>query len=61
MKKIVLSILVLMLAGPAMAIDVNFMAVQEGTTGVVQIWYDANSPPGKLPRAFALDITVDSG
>ena len=61
MKKIVLSILVLMLAGSAMAAkDVNFVAVHEGTTGVVRIYYDANSPPGPLPRAFALDITVDN-
>lgn len=60
MKKIVLSILVLMLAAPAMAIDVTFTAVHEGTTGVVRIYYDANSPPGALPRAFALDITVDN-
>jgi hypothetical protein len=58
MKKIVLSMLVLMLAAPAMATDCNIMAVPEGTTGVVQIWYDAT---GALPRAFALDITVDSG
>ena len=60
MKKIVLGMLVLMLAAPAMAIDVTFTAVHEGTTGVVRIYYDANSPPGALPRAFALDITVDN-
>jgi hypothetical protein len=61
MKKIVLSMLVLMLAVPAMAAkDVNFIAVDEGA-GVVAIYYDANSPPGPLPRAFALDVTVDSG
>jgi hypothetical protein len=61
MKKIVLSMLVLMLAVPAMAAkDVNFIAVHEGS-GVVAIYYDANSPPGPLPRAFALDVTVDTG
>jgi len=60
MKKIVLSILVLMLAGSAMAAkDVNFIAVDEGA-GVVAIYYDSNTS-GPLPRAFALDVTVDSG
>jgi hypothetical protein len=61
MKKIVLGILVLMLAAPAMAIqDVDFVAVHEGA-GVVAIYYDSNTPPGPLPRAFALDVTVDDG
>ena len=61
MKKIVLSIVVLMLAAPAMAIqDVNFVVVDEGA-GVVAIYYDSNSPPGPLPRAFSLDVTVDDG
>ncbi|MHC4148633.1 MAG: hypothetical protein ACYSR5_04020, partial [Planctomycetota bacterium] len=59
MKKIVLSILVLMLAGSAMAAkDVNFIAVDEGA-GVVAIYYDSNTS-GPLPRAFALDVSVDS-
>ncbi len=61
MKKIVLGILVLMLAAPAMAIqDVDFVAVHDGA-GVVAIYYDSNTPPGPLPRAFALDVTVDNG
>ena len=60
MKKIVLSILVLMLAGSAMAAkDVNFIAIDEGA-GVVAIYYDSNTS-GPLPRAFALDVTVDTG
>ena len=56
MKKIVL-IAVLLLAAPSMA-AVNFTAVPE-TCGAA-IYYDATGE-GELVRAFALDITVDSG
>jgi len=58
MKKIILVVVILALATPAMAvIDIN--AVDEGS-GVVRIDYDA-SGHGQLPRAFALNITVDAG
>lgn len=56
MKKIVL-IAMLLLAAPAMA-DVNFTIVPE--TGGAAINYDASGET-ELVRAFALDITVDSG
>lgn len=60
MKKIIFLALLVMVA-PAMATDVDFSAVQEGSTPIVRIYYDSNTPPGPLPRAFALDITVDNG
>ncbi|UCC22034.1 MAG: hypothetical protein JSW23_09545 [Planctomycetota bacterium] len=59
MKKIVL-IAMLLLAAPAMAV-VTITPVQEGTTAVVAINYDASVGETELVRAFALDITVDSG
>jgi hypothetical protein len=60
MKKMMFLAL-LVLAAPVMANDVNFVVVPEGTSGIVAIYYDSNTPPGPLPRAFALDISVDSG
>jgi hypothetical protein len=56
MRKIVLAV-VLMLAVPSVA-AVNFTAVDE-TCGAA-IYYNATGEPN-LVRAFALDITVDSG
>jgi len=58
MKKIVFALVALVVAVPAMASQVDVNAVQVGTTLEVEITYEATSG---LPRAFALDITVDSG
>ena len=58
MKKIVFALVAIVVAAPAMAGDVDVNAVQVGTTFEVEITYEATSG---LPRAFGLDITVDSG
>ena len=58
MKKVVFVLVALVVAAPAFGDAVDITAAQVGSTPVVTITYNA---PGKLPRAFALDITVDSG
>jgi len=57
MKKIILVVLMLALATPAMA-TVTITATDEGG-GVVRINY--NSAGQQLPRAFALNVTVSAG
>lgn len=57
MKKIVLVLAVLLFAAPAMA-TVSITCTADGNE--VSVWYDATSET-ELVRAFALDITTDSG
>lgn len=57
MKKILLTLVVLMLASPAWA-TVIITAAQVGDTNEVVISYDANSE-ATLPRAFSLNIQLD--
>ena len=57
MKKIVFVLVALVVACPAFGDAVDINAIQVGSTADVDITYSA---PGKLPRAFALNITVDS-
>lgn len=57
MKKVSLVIVMLVLAAPAMAV-VEIIAVDEGS-GVVRI--DYNNTDAQRVRAFALDISVDTG
>ena len=59
MKKIILALTILAIAVPAVADTVTVTAVDEGE-GVVALSY-AVVPGPNLPRAFALDITVDAG
>ncbi len=56
MKKIIVALVVLAIAAPAMATDVD--AVQIGGSEV-KITYDASGDP-ELVRAFGIDITLDS-
>jgi hypothetical protein len=49
---------VLLFAAPALA-GVTVSAVQVGDTNVVEIRYEMDGGDANLPRAFALDITVD--
>ncbi|MHC4571320.1 MAG: PASTA domain-containing protein [Planctomycetota bacterium] len=58
MKKITIVLAVLMLAAPAMAV-VTLTATESGL-GEIDITAET-SGEGTLPRAFALDIVVDSG
>jgi hypothetical protein len=58
MKKIIFALVALVVAAPAMASNVDVTAAQVGTALEAQITYNA---PSGLPRAFGLDITVDSG
>jgi hypothetical protein len=61
MKKIVMCLVVLLAAAPAMALpDVNVVATQVGDTAEVDITAETFGS-GAIPRAFALDITVDAG
>ena len=57
MKKIIVTLVVLLLTAPAWA-DVTITATDVGG-GVVEITYDSNE--ASLIRAFALDITVNDG
>ena len=58
MRKLCFVLTALLLTVPAMAtIDVN--CAQVGTTADVEVTYDATAD-GNIPRAFGLDITVDS-
>ncbi|MHC4423153.1 MAG: PASTA domain-containing protein [Planctomycetota bacterium] len=59
MKKIAIVLAVLLAAVPAMAV-VTITATDLGG-GDVDISFVTSGEGGKLPRAFALDITVDSG
>jgi len=59
MKKIAMFLVVLLAAAPAMAV-VTVTATQVGTSAEVDITA-AYSGGGAIPRAYALDITVDSG
>ena len=59
MKKIAMCLVVLLAAAPAMAV-VNVTATQVGTTAEVDITA-THSGEGTIPRAYALDITVDAG
>jgi hypothetical protein len=56
MKKLVLSLVLLLLAAPAMAVRVDVTAVCDGNTVEIQYATDGN-----LPRGFAIDITVTDG
>jgi len=58
MKKFILPLAVLLLATPAWA-TVAITIVDEGS-GVARIDYNVTGEPNKV-RAFALDVTVDSG
>ena len=58
MKKLVLTLAVVLLATPAWATDVAITCTDEGG-GVVRIDYAVTGAP--KARAFALDITVDAG
>ncbi|NIP33055.1 MAG: hypothetical protein GWN67_25485 [Phycisphaerae bacterium] len=58
MKKILLALVVLVFATPALA-DVNITATQVGETNEVIISFDATSETN-LVRAFGLDITLDN-
>jgi len=58
MKKMVLTLVVVLLATPAWATDVAITCTDEGG-GVVRIDYAVTGSP--KVRAFALDITVDKG
>jgi hypothetical protein len=62
MKKLILVLVVLALAAPALAGDPTVKAAQVGDTNVVVITYDVNeTPDGNLFRAFALTISVTAG
>lgn len=58
MKKVALVLAVLLFAAPAWA-GVTVSAVQVGDTNEVEIRYEMDLGDANLPRAFALDITVD--
>jgi len=58
MKKIIFALIAFVFAAPALA-TVTITATDEGG-GIVRISYTAVSEPNKI-RAFALNITVDSG
>jgi hypothetical protein len=58
MKKIVLTLVLLLFAAPAWA-DVEITAAQVGDTNEVIISWDASSEPN-LVRAFGLDIQLDN-
>ena len=62
MKKVVFALIVLMLAVPAGA-EVLITIAQVGDSNQVSVSYDATSEsdPNNFVRAFALDVTVDSG
>lgn len=60
MKKIFLILAVLVLAAPAMAV-VDIDANQVGDTNEVYIQATWSGESGKIPRAFALNITVTAG
>jgi hypothetical protein len=57
MRKLCFVLTALLLAAPALA-AVNISCQQVGYTTEVEISYDST---GSLPRAFALDVTVDTG
>ena len=57
MKKLIVVLMLLLLVSPALA-AVDVTAIRVGNLVIVK--YDATTEPN-LPRAFALDITVDSG
>jgi len=66
MKKIFLIVAVLMLATPALAVDVDVWAEQGDDANKVEIWYSVDPVPadcedGNKPRAFGLNITVTDG
>lgn len=63
MKKLILVLVVLALAAPALAGDPTVKASQETVdVNIVVITYDVNeTPDGNLFRAFALNVSVDSG
>jgi len=61
MKKIIIALLVIVLATPAMA-AVTLTAADEGNSdGWVSITYAADAGEGKRPRAFGLNIEVSAG
>ena len=61
MKRIIMVLLALLLAAPAMA-EVRITAADEGNSdGWVTITYDADAGDGKRPRAFGLNIAVSDG
>jgi len=57
MKKIIFALVVLLLAAPVWAADVDITAVADGN--VVTVSYNASGAPNDV-RAFALDITLES-
>jgi len=67
MKKIFLIVAVLMLATPALAVEVDVWAEQGDDVNEVEIWYEVYNPvpadcnDGNRPRAFGLNITVTDG
>lgn len=61
MKRIIIVLLALLLAAPAMA-EVAITATDEGNSdGWVAITYAADAGEGKRPRAFGLNIAVSDG
>jgi len=58
MRKIVFALVTMIVATPAFGDALDVTATQVGSTLDVDIAYSA---PGKLPRGFGLDITVDNG
>ena len=58
MKKMIFALVVLLFAAPAWATTVTISCEQVGDTNQVEISYTTD---GTLPRAFAVDITVDDG
>lgn len=61
MKKLLAILAVLALAVPAMAGSVTLSGVDDDGTGAGLVGTISYSATGGLPRAFALDITVDGG
>ena len=67
MKKIFLIVAVLMLATPALAVEVDVWAEAGNDANEVEIWYEVYNPApadcedGNRPRAFGLNISVTDG
>ena len=58
MKKIIF-VLAIFIAAPAFALDVSLVDNEDGTVSIMYSGADANAT-STMPRAFALEITIDS-
>ncbi|MGD0786085.1 MAG: hypothetical protein ABR969_09760 [Sedimentisphaerales bacterium] len=58
MKKLILVLAIALMASPAFALTVVLQ--QEGTSNIVDVVY-SGADSGNLPRAFALDVQIQSG